>query len=562
MGMAGDMLCAALIASGASEKGVAEAMNAAGRLLGGNSIDVSRGRLLDGSPARRISIDAEEREPLAIADAPGLLERSLRTTGVRGGYAGYAQRALSILCRAERVAHATDETLSREARLASLAIVGTARTPYRERAPYQPQNDREANETGFYIEVEKRYARALDGLDSFSHLFVLSHLERSAGYGLLVRPPWKNDEEPLGLFATRSPNRPSPIGLTRARLKGIEGNRIQTGQLDLFDGTPVLDIKPYIQSLDGEPTGAVSSPRAANDGWLAGSDHLELHRRGIPHEHPGGGQLHEAQDILLDITGSAWALQSLGADLDNVRCLGPVRVGGGTTGPTSHGRLRVPAPATRSILDEHRIPYRAGPVDAELLTPTGAALLAALSPSFVAADSGIPNGLRSAAGLGKRNFGADRPNALKLYWEPSRAHLPRENAMDGFRVCIGSNDGESVVKTHMGETERFFVYDVSRNGETEFVEKRNNEAIDMGHASGEKMKAVMAILDDVDVFVAIKNSPNFERIAAKSKHQPVVVNRTNVKGVLELLARSFDEIDELVTARRNGRRDGVIPQLS
>jgi len=159
------------------------------------------------------------------------------------------------------------------------------------------------------------------------------------------------------------------------------------------------------------------SDERGNDGWLEGSEHLELHRRGIPHTHPGGGgHLHEAQDILLDVVGAAWGLQWLKVDLDTVTCLAPVRVGGGVTDTTSHGRLPIPAPATKAILTKHQIPYESGPVDAELLTPTGAAILAALAPTFVTRENGPQGELRVGVGLGHRTF--DRPNALRLMQVP------------------------------------------------------------------------------------------------------------------------------------------------
>ena len=84
----------------------------------------------------------------------------------------------------------------------------------------------------------------------------------------------------VGLFASRSPVRPNPIGLSIVRLKRIEGNVVYTSGLDVFDGTPLLDIKPYIKGLDSKDD--------ANYGWikeLDDKDHLLLHIKGIPHEY-------------------------------------------------------------------------------------------------------------------------------------------------------------------------------------------------------------------------------------------------------------------------------------
>lgn len=105
------------------------------------------------------------------------------------------------------------------------------------------------------IEVFAEYADALDGVEGFSHLFVLSYLDRQreGGKGLLRVRPRRHRGGPVpaegipevGVFATDSPARPNPIGLTLVKLVGREGNVLVVRGLDLFDGTPVLDIKPY-----------------------------------------------------------------------------------------------------------------------------------------------------------------------------------------------------------------------------------------------------------------------------------------------------------------------------
>jgi hypothetical protein len=121
-----------------------------------------------------------------------------------------------------------------------------------------------------------------------------------------------------------------------------------------------------------------------------------------PHPHHGEGVvLHEAQDILIDVVGAAVGLQHLGVDMARVVCLSPVRVGGGFI-TFSHGRFSVPAPAVRVLLQRYDLPHAAGPVEKELLTPTGASLLAALAPAFHDRDDwnvtlqkiGVGRGLR------------------------------------------------------------------------------------------------------------------------------------------------------------------------
>ncbi|MBN2720332.1 MAG: DUF111 family protein, partial [Proteobacteria bacterium] len=130
---------------------------------------------------------------------------------------------------------------------------------------------------------------------------------------------------------------------------------------------------------------------------------------------PGGGQLHEARDILVDLVGAASALQFLGLDLDRVRCVGPVRVGAGSVDSGSHGRLPVPAPATDAILQTYHIPWEPGPVRSELLTPTGTAILAALSPSFQSGQGTLPRNAKMGVGMGTRVFQPPHENVLRLF---------------------------------------------------------------------------------------------------------------------------------------------------
>jgi tRNA-Thr(GGU) m(6)t(6)A37 methyltransferase TsaA len=89
---------------------------------------------------------------------------------------------------------------------------------------------------------------ALEGVEEFSHLFVLFWLHRMSDADkrvMKVHPRGRSDMPLLGIFATRTPHRPNPIGLTRVKLLKVEGNIITVQGLDAFDGTPVLDIKPF-----------------------------------------------------------------------------------------------------------------------------------------------------------------------------------------------------------------------------------------------------------------------------------------------------------------------------
>jgi len=94
----------------------------------------------------------------------------------------------------------------------------------------------------------EEYTEALEGVEEFSHLFVLFWLHKMSDDDrrvMKVHPRGRRDMPLLGIFATRAPHRPNPIGLTRVKLLKVEGNVITVQGLDAFDGTPVLDIKPF-----------------------------------------------------------------------------------------------------------------------------------------------------------------------------------------------------------------------------------------------------------------------------------------------------------------------------
>ncbi|MBW2119725.1 MAG: hypothetical protein JRH09_17645 [Deltaproteobacteria bacterium] len=133
--------------------------------------------------------------------------------------------------------------------------------------------------------------------------------------------------------------------------------------------------------------------------------------------------------------------------------------------------------------------------------------------------------------------------------------------MKKIRLCIGSNDGKNIAKTHMGDTECFYIYDVFENSEHLFIEKRINISKNMGHAKTEKMKGVIKIIEDSDVLVARKKSPNFIKIANRTKYQPVVVKAEKIPDVLMILCESFQEIYKHITRRKNGEMFDTIPEL-
>ena len=110
------------------------------------------------------------------------------------------------------------------------------------------------------IELDPRFAEGLADLGGFSHLILLYHLHRIVESRLVVTPFL--DDEPHGIFATRAPARPNPIGLSTVRLISIDNATLHIEDVDVVDGTPLLDIKPYVPALDDR-----ADPRI---GWYAG----------------------------------------------------------------------------------------------------------------------------------------------------------------------------------------------------------------------------------------------------------------------------------------------------
>jgi tRNA-Thr(GGU) m(6)t(6)A37 methyltransferase TsaA len=140
--------------------------------------------------------------------------------------------------------------------------IGTIRSPYSPETA-APRQGRHAPDTESRIVVDAQYEAALRDLESFSHVIVLYAFDKTTGWSPLVRTPW--EEKSHGLFATRSPNRPSPVGMTVVRLLRREGAVLHVAGLDAFDGTPVLDLKPYLPGVD--------RIEDATEGWMEGLAH-------------------------------------------------------------------------------------------------------------------------------------------------------------------------------------------------------------------------------------------------------------------------------------------------
>ena len=111
--------------------------------------------------------------------------------------------------------------------------------------PIQPTSDASAPGT---VEVYAEFAAGLKDLAGFSHIYLIYHLHEAQFSGLTVTPFL--DSEPRGLFATRAPGRPNPIGLSLVKLARVESNILHIENLDVLNGTPLLDIKPYVAQFE------------------------------------------------------------------------------------------------------------------------------------------------------------------------------------------------------------------------------------------------------------------------------------------------------------------------
>ena len=139
-----------------------------------------------------------------------------------------------------------------------LKPIGIIHSPYKNtrEAPYQGYISDEISQ----IEVFKEFEEGLKDIEGFSHVIVIYWFHKSQGYHLLVKTPW--DDILHGLFTTRSPHRPCPLGLTVVELVAREKNILKVKGLDTLDGTPLLDIKPYVLPIDER--------LIVKSGWLEG----------------------------------------------------------------------------------------------------------------------------------------------------------------------------------------------------------------------------------------------------------------------------------------------------
>jgi len=135
--------------------------------------------------------------------------------------------------------------------------IGFARTPYTDvkSVPKGPGARHDAEGT---LEISPAFAPGLTDIEGFSHLYVIWLFHRVEGYDLVSTPP--TDDRPHGVFASRSPHRPNRIGLTVVQLLGRSARSLRVRGVDMLDGSPILDIKPYLSNV---PEGDLRR------GWLA-----------------------------------------------------------------------------------------------------------------------------------------------------------------------------------------------------------------------------------------------------------------------------------------------------
>ncbi|HVP55477.1 MAG TPA: tRNA (N6-threonylcarbamoyladenosine(37)-N6)-methyltransferase TrmO [Candidatus Eisenbacteria bacterium] len=135
--------------------------------------------------------------------------------------------------------------------------IGYVRSPYSDTSQV-PKGLGAKHDTEGSLEILPEFEAGLTDIEGLSHLYVLWVFDRSEGFELMGKPPC--DDRSHGVFATRSPRRPNPIALTVVELLGREGNRLRVRGIDMLDGTPILDIKPYLSNVPEDKL---------RRGWLA-----------------------------------------------------------------------------------------------------------------------------------------------------------------------------------------------------------------------------------------------------------------------------------------------------
>ncbi len=132
----------------------------------------------------------------------------------------------------------------------NLIQIGTIETPFTasEGVPVQPVSSRASGK----VHVSATYTEALKDLDGFERIWLIFWCDRARPPQMIVTPYM--DDQPHGLFATRAPSRPNPIGISAVRLDRVEGNTLYISEVDILNGSPLLDIKPYVSKFDNYET--------------------------------------------------------------------------------------------------------------------------------------------------------------------------------------------------------------------------------------------------------------------------------------------------------------------
>jgi tRNA (adenine37-N6)-methyltransferase len=131
----------------------------------------------------------------------------------------------------------------------ALEPIGTIHSPYTAGAQI-PKGKGARHDAEGVLAIKPQFEAGLADIEGFSHLFVLWLFDRVDGYDLTAYPP--SDDRPHGVFATRSPRRPNPIGLTVVELLSRDGAKLRVRGIDMLDGSPILDIKPYLSSIPAD----------------------------------------------------------------------------------------------------------------------------------------------------------------------------------------------------------------------------------------------------------------------------------------------------------------------
>ena len=139
----------------------------------------------------------------------------------------------------------------------SMQPVGHVRSPYKDTQDVPKGLGAKHDAEGF-LDILPEFEAGLTDIEGFSHLIVIWAFDRSEGFELVGTPP--TDNRPHGVFATRSPRRPNPIGLTVVELIDRQGSALRVRGVDMLDGTPILDLKPYLSNVP---------PERLRRGWLA-----------------------------------------------------------------------------------------------------------------------------------------------------------------------------------------------------------------------------------------------------------------------------------------------------